>query len=114
MPIYPPAFPHDLKAKPRLLGESLVYEVLQTALADAWSIFYDWPVCGTRRRIDFLCIDPGRGVAAFEVKGGTVHKRRANFVQQIRKDGIRKKILPFGQLKLGVAEVMRCCGIEAA
>jgi len=91
-----------------------VYAALQSALTDAWAIFYDWKVPGTRRRVDFLCIEPLRGIAAFEVKGGMVHKHRRTFVQKIRKDGIRKKILPFGQLRSGVMEVLACCGIDAA
>jgi hypothetical protein len=114
MPIYPARFPHDLLKKPWLLGEALVYTALQSALDSAWHIFYDWHVPGARRRVDFLCIDPARGVAAFEVKGGLVQKRRAHFVQRIYRNGTRKRIFPFDQVKSGVNAVLCCCHVAPA
>lgn len=99
----PAIFPHDLRKKPQLQGEADVFAALQAGLGDDWFVFYDRPVKGTRRRVDFLCIAPARGVLAIEVKGGMVHAARGWFRQLINKGtGQRKRIDPFGQLKLGV------------
>ena len=94
--IYPYPFPHDSQKKPQLKGERLVYDVLSTTLDTTWTTFYDWAVKGTRRRIDFLCINPMRGIAAFEVKDGMVHNTGGKFRQLIdKKTGQRKVINPF-------------------
>jgi hypothetical protein len=113
--IYPCPFPHDLQKKPQLKAEKLVYDVLSTALDTTWTIFYDWAVKGTRRRIDFLCINPTLGIAAFEVKGGMVHNAGGKFRQLInKKTGRRKIVNPFHQVKLGFNEIVSACGIDIA
>jgi len=113
--IYPYPFPHDLQKKPQLKGEKLVYDALSAALDTTWTTFYDWAVKGARRRIDFLCINPMQGIAAFEVKGGTVHNFRGKFRQLInKKTGRRKIINPFHQVKLGFNEIVSACGIDFA
>jgi nuclease-like protein len=110
--MFPAAFPHDLRAKPRLVGEKLVYDALRAGLDDAWSVFYDRPVRGTPRRVDFVAIDPARGVVAIEVKGGLVHASRGAFRQLITQSGQRKRIDPFGQLKMGFARVCDAAGVD--
>ena len=111
--MFPAEFPHDMKKKPKLLGEKLVYDALREALDDSWSVFYDRPVKGTRRRVDFLCINPDRCVIAIEVKGGTVHNWRGNFKQVVRRDGTRKVVTPFDQAKQALGEVLACSGTDA-
>lgn len=108
--MHPAAFPHDLTAKPKLEGEMLVYRALESGLGDAWTVFYDRPIAGTRRRVDFLCLSPTRGVLAIEVKGGMVHAARGWFRQLIQRPGIRKRIDPFGQVKAGVREALAALG----
>ena len=78
--MFPLEFPHDLKAKPKLLGETVVYDALRASLGDMWSVFYDRPVRGTMRRADFIAINPDRGAVAIEVKGGLVHGRAVRSV----------------------------------
>jgi hypothetical protein len=113
--IYPRPFPYDLQKRPQLKGEKLVYDDLSTTLDATWTVFYDWAVKSTRRRIDFLCINPTRGIAAFEVKGGMVHNARGKFRQLIsKKTGQRKIISPFHQVKLGLEEIVSACGIDCA
>jgi len=113
--LYPSPFPHDLQKKPKLRGEKLVYDLLSGVLDDSWTVFYDWKTKGTRRRIDFLCISPEHGLAAFEVKGGMVHNARGKFRQLINaKTGQRKVVTPFDQVKMGFDEVTLACGIEKA
>jgi Nuclease-related domain len=108
----PPIFPHDLGAKPKLLGERMVYDALRDGLNDMWSVFYDRPVRGTLRRVDFIAIDPGRGAVAIEVKGGLVHASRGAFRQLIAASGRREQINPFGQLKMAFARVCDVAGID--
>ena len=112
--MFPPEFPHDLQKKPKLVGEKLVYDALRNALDNMWSVFYDWPVKGTRRRVDFLCIGQGRGVIAIEVKGGLVHHSRARFRQLVARPGVRKVVTPFDQAKKALDAVLACCDAEAA
>lgn len=108
--MHPAVFPHDLTAKPKLEGEALVYWALEIGLGDDWTVFYDRPIAGTRRRVDILCFSPARGVLAIEIKGGMVHAARGWFRQLIRRPGIRKRIDPFGQLKAGVREALAALG----
>jgi hypothetical protein len=110
--MYPPAFPHDLRPKRRLVGEKLVYDALRDGLDDNWSVFYDRTVQGTMRRVDFVAIDPQRGVMAIEVKGGLVHASRGAFRQLITQSGQRKRIDPFGQLKMAFARVCDAAGVD--
>ena len=42
--MFPKAFPHDLKVKPRLAGEKIAFETLAAGLEASWSVFYDRPV----------------------------------------------------------------------
>lgn len=107
----PPVFPHDLTQKRKLVGEALVFTALRTSLDDAWCVFYDRPIRGSRRRIDFLGVHSGRGVLAIEVKGGMVHDKRGAFRQRIGKSGQPKKIDPFGQLKCGLRDLFLAGGI---
>lgn len=108
----PPKFPHGLGEKPKLLGERMVYEVLRDGLSDMWSGFYDRAVRGTLRRVDFIAINPQRGVVAIEVKGGWVHASRGAFRQLIAASGRRKQINPFGQLKMALARVCDAAGVD--
>jgi Nuclease-related domain len=110
--MYPAEFPHDLDAKPRLAGEKLVYDALRSGLGAMWSVFYDRPVQGTPRRVDFVAIDPVRGAVAIEVKGGLVHASRGAFRQLITPSGLRKRINPFGQLKMAFARVCDVAGVD--
>lgn len=112
--MFPPQFPHDLSKKPKLLGEKLVYDALRKALDDSWLVFYDRSVKGTRRRVDFLCINQARGVVAIEVKGGLVHNWRGRFKQVVRRDGTRKVVTPFDQAKQALGEVLTCCDVDVA
>lgn len=109
--LLPPSFPHDLTAKPRLSGEAEVYKALRSGLDDNWTVFYDTSIKGSRRRIDFVAVDVRRGLLAIEVKGGMVHSARGWFRQQIRVNGQRKKIDPFGQLKSAVRDLFAVAGI---
>jgi nuclease-like protein len=108
--MFPRQFPYDLRLKPKFAGETLAFDVLKAELGDGWSVFYDRPVPGTRRRVDFLAVEPGYGVIAIEVKGGTVHAARGAFRQVIAPSGLRKRIDPFGQLKMAFARV--CDGAQ--
>ena len=105
----PRMFPHDLRKKPQLAGEADVFYALQ-ALDDDWAVFYDRPVKGSRRRVDFLCLNPYRGAVAIEVKGGQVHAFRGWFRQKLKTH--RKRIDPFGQVKLGVRDVLSAAGVS--
>jgi Nuclease-related domain len=109
---FPAEFPHNLRAKPKLLGEKLVYDALRTGLDDTWSVFYDRPVHGAPRRVDFVAINPERGAEAIEVKGGLVHASRGAFRQLITQSGQRKRIDPFGQLKMAFARVCDASGVD--
>jgi hypothetical protein len=108
----PPTFPHDLGRKPRLAGEAKVFAAVHTALDDDWWCFYDRAVAGSRRRVDMLALHPGRGVLAIEVKGGMVYARRGHLLQQVAREGTRKRIDPFGQLKRAVAEIWALAGLR--
>lgn len=99
----PDCFPHDLRRRPQRQGEKAVWEALTVALDDAWTVLYDRPIPGSRRAIDFLVIHPARGFAAIEVKGGLVHAGAGRFRQVIRRNGMRKTVDPFGQLKRSIA-----------
>jgi len=108
----PAEFPHDLSIKPKLLGEKLVYDALRAGLDDTWCVFYDRPVHGTMRRVDFIAIDPARGAMAIEVKGGLVHAKDGAFRQVIAASGLRKRINPFGQVKMGFTRVCDAVGVD--
>jgi hypothetical protein len=110
--MYPAEFPHNLRSKPKLFGEKLVYDALRTDLGETWSVFYDRPVPGKPRRVDFVAIDPERGGVAIEVKGGLVHASRGAFRQLIAPTGLRKRIDPFGQLKMAFARVCDAAGVD--
>ena len=107
----PRMFPHDLRKKPQLVGEADVFYALQ-GLDDDWAVFYDQPVKGSRRRVDFLCLNRMRGVVAIEVKGGQVHAFRGWFRQKIKVTGQRKRVDPFGQVKRGVRDVLVACDVS--
>ena len=100
------------RAKPKLAGEKLVFEALRAGMSEAWSVFYDRPVQGTMRRVDFVAINPERGVVAIEVKGGLVHASRGAFRQLITRSGQRKRIDPFGQLKMAFARLGDAAGVD--
>jgi hypothetical protein len=108
----PAAFPHDLRRRPQRQGEKAVWDALANALDDSWTIFYDRRAPGSRRAIDFLVIHPGRGLAAIEVKGGLVHAGRGRFRQIIRRNGLRKTVDPFGQLKRALAALAPGTGLD--
>ena len=108
----PNAFPHDLKKRPKLAGEALVFAALQAALDDEWRIFYDRPIPRSRRRVDFIAANARRGLLAFEVKGGMVHDKRGAFRQLVSTAGQRKRIDPFGQLKLGLRDLYSAAGVS--
>lgn len=110
----PGTFPHDLTKKPKLKGEADVYCALRAALDVEWTVFYDQPIPGSRRRVDFLAANPRRGLLAVEVKGGMVHDKRGTFRQLVSKSGQRKKIDPFGQLKRAVGDLLTAAGVEVA
>lgn len=67
------------------------------------------------RRIDFLVLAPGRGMIAIEVKGGLVHVRHGRFGQTARSGERRrrKRIAPFHQAMLALAELWTKTGIAA-
>lgn len=109
--LHPKSFPHDLTKKPKLNGEALVFAALASALDDKWGVFYDRPIAGSRRRVDFIAANPDRGLFAIEVKGGLVHDKRGAFRQLISKSGQRKRIAPFDQLKLGLRDLFAAAGI---
>ena len=107
----PLVFPHDLDKKPKLGGEALVFDALAAALDDSWWVLYDQRIPGSRRRVDFLCLNAARGILAIEVKGGQVHDKRGAFRQLVsRKPLWRKRIDPFGQLKLALRDVFAAAG----
>jgi hypothetical protein len=110
--MFPKVFPHELKVKPKLLGEQIVFQTLEAGLGASWSVFYDRQVRGTQRRVDFVAIDPAHGAVAIEVKGGSVHATRGAFRQVIAPSGMRKRINPFGQLKMGFARLCDAAGVE--
>jgi hypothetical protein len=110
--MFPRDFPHDLNVKPKLLGEKIAFETLEAGLGASWSVFYDRQVPGTQRRVDFVAIDPGHGAVAIEVKGGSVHASRGAFRQVIASSGMRKRINPFGQLKMAFARVCDAAGVD--
>lgn len=89
--MFPAEFPHDLRAKCKLVGEKLVYDALRAGLDDTWSVFYNRPVHGTMRRVDFVAIDPARAAVAIEVKGGLVHASRGVFSGPRRRHQIRSR-----------------------
>lgn len=107
----PAAFPHDLRRRPQRQGEMAVWDALANALDDNWTILYDRRAPGSRRAIDFLVIHPARGLAAIEVKGGLVHAGRGGFRQIIHRNGLRKTVDPFGQLKRGLAALAHGTGL---
>ena len=107
----PLVFPHDLRRRPKLAGEALVFAALQAALDDEWRVFYDRPIPRSRRRVDFIVANPRRGLLAIEVKGGMVHDKRGAFRQLISKTGQRKRIDPFGQLKLGLRDLFAAANL---
>ena len=109
----PRTFPHDLTKKPKLKGEALVYAALREACDDRWTVFYDWSIRGSRRRIDFVAANPDRGLLMIEVKGGMVHDKRGSFRQLISKSGQRKRIDPFGQLKLAICDLLTAARVDA-
>lgn len=109
--MYPRTFPHNLTKRPKLRGEALVYAALQETCDDDWSVFYDYPIIGSRRRIDFVVVNRNRGVLAIEVKGGMVHDKRGTFRQLLSKAGRRKRVDPFGQLRFGLDDLFRAAGI---
>lgn len=113
MPRFVPAnFPHDLRRRPQRQGEKAVWEALALALDDGWTVLYDRRIPGSRRAIDFLVIHPARGFAAIEVKGGLVHAGAGRFRQVIRRNGLRKTVDPFGQLKHGIAALTHGTGLD--
>lgn len=73
---------------------------------------YDRRAPGSRRAIDFVLINPARGFAAIEVKGGLVHAGHGRFRQIIHRSGLRKVIDPFGQLKRALAALAHGTGID--
>lgn len=108
----PETFPHDLKRRPQRQGEKAVWDALAAALDDSWTVIYDRRAPGSRRAIDFLVIHPGRGFAAIEVKGGLVHAGRGRFRQIIHRNGLRKTVDPFGQLKRAIAALAHGTGVD--
>ena len=108
----PRLFPHDLRKKPQRVGEADVFHALRSGLSDDWLVLYDRSIPQSRRRIDFLCLNERRGVLAIEVKGGQVHAFRGWFRQRIRPSGLRKRIDPFGQLKLGVRAALAAAALS--
>ena len=109
----PAEFPHDLDKKPKLRGEALVFWALSAALDERWWVLYDRPIPDSRRRVDFLCANPDRGIFAIECKGGMVHDKRGSFRQLVsRKPVWRKKIDPFGQLKLALRDLFAAAGVQ--
>ena len=109
--MFPAAFPHELRTRPKLAGEAFVFAALQAALDNQWRVFYDRPIPKSRRRVDFIATHARRGCLAIEVKGGMVHDKRGAFRQLISKAGQRKKIDPFGQLKLGLRDLYSAAGV---
>lgn len=108
----PEFFPHDLRRRPQRTGERAVWEALAGALDDGWTVLYDRRIPGSRRAIDFLVVHPARGFAAIEVKGGLVHAGAGRFRQVIRRNGLRKTVDPFGQLKRAIAALAHGTGID--
>ena len=88
-----------------------MFAALQAALDNQWRVFYDRPIPKSRRRVDFIATHARRGFLAIEVKGGMVHDKRGAFRQLISKEGQRKRIDPFGQLKLGLRDLYSAAGI---
>ena len=114
----PAVFPHDLARHPELAGEAKVYVALEAALDDRWRVFYNRTVKGARRRIDFLLIEPTRGLVALEVKGGMVHAFRGSFRQVLHgpgtRPGQRKRVQPFAQTRKALDELFAHSGIDPA
>lgn len=109
----PSEFPHDVRRKPRLRGELAAFAALAKSLPD-WLVFYDRAVVGTRRRVDFLGLCIARGVLAIEVKGGLVHDVGGGFGQLVTASGLRKRINPFGQVKMALARIGDAVGIDVS
>jgi hypothetical protein len=110
----PPVFPHDLRRRPELTGEKIVYDALAAALDDTWTVHYNRRVKGSRRPLDFLIIRPDGRLIALEVKGGLVHYYRGSFRQQVGNSGRRKRIDPFVQLKRAVSDYLAATGMGPA
>lgn len=110
----PPVFPHDLRAHPELDGKRIVFDALAAALGNGWTVYYNQRVKGSSRPIDFLIVRPDGGLIAWEVKGGQVHAHRGAFHQRIARNGQRKRIDPFGQLKRAVKAYLAATGRDPA
>jgi hypothetical protein len=110
----PPVFPHDLRKHPELEGERIVFDALAAALGNGWTVYYNQRVKGSRRPIDFLIVRPDGRPIAWEVKGGMVHAYRGAFRQRVGQNGQRKRIDPFGQLKLAVRAYLTVTGRDPA
>lgn len=116
--LVPPLFPFPPERHPELAGERLVFDALAAALDDRWLVLHNQTVPGVRRRIDFLIIEPARGVVALEVKGGLVHACRGSFRQTVKgrgtRPGQRKRIDPFAQTGAALDALLAATGIARA
>ena len=98
--------PVNLATRPALRGEKRIWEALREApLPPATWVFYNAAPMGCRRRIDFLILDPGRGIIAIEVKGGHVHYR-TGFRQRIAGQPWSKRIEPWAQAARALAQAL--------
>ena len=103
---FPSAMPVNLATRPALRGEKRIWEALREApLPPATWVFYNAAPMGCRRRIDFLILDPGRGIIAIEVKGGHVHYR-TGFRQRIAGQPWSKRIEPWAQAARALAQAL--------
>lgn len=111
--IFPAKFPYGLKRRPDLRGEHLVYQAIVASLPESWTAYYNSLPAGSRRKIDFCILAPGRGLIAIEVKGGLVHAGRGHLRQSTRTKASKlgKRIEPFRQVKRALADLWEATGI---
>ncbi len=112
---FPSMIPVQLATRPALVGEKRVWEALRAApLSAETRVFYNRAPKGCRRRADMIIINPERGIIAIEVKGGLVHYRRGFRQQLAGAQRWRKRIDPWGQAKLALAQLFAVLGLDPA
>lgn len=110
--MHPDPFPETQRKNSGAAIEEIVYNVLQKFLDDGWVVYYDYSIKGTKRRSDFICINPNVGVMAVEAKGSEVHFFRGKFFQLNHKTKKRYPINPLDQVAIGYRSVVEKCGLS--
>ncbi|MGE5439474.1 MAG: NERD domain-containing protein [Bacteroidota bacterium] len=119
--------PNDYMASPSSDAGELLFNRLQRAFDDSWTIFHCFDLYGRNEdnrlldaQIDFLLFHPAMGILVLEVKGGPVRyengkwyqngKLRKDFVKQAKKNKyaiiqyLQRKLFP-GDVNFGNAEL---------